>query len=182
MNIAIIGRGHVGGSLAKRWQNAGHTLKLIGRDGGDVSDADVLMVALPSGSISATLHKVTGLEGKIAIDAANNYSGRNEQFESFVHEVKSFTAAPAAKAFNTIYAPVYEHIDDQRVSPSLLFAAEDGARSVTERLVRDAGFDPIFIGGLEKARILEDFFSEVITPIRQVKGPIFYRFAKPGEL
>jgi hypothetical protein len=35
--------------------------------------------------------------------------------------------------------------------PSNLFAADDGAREVTERLSRDAGYDPVFVGGLEHA-------------------------------
>jgi 8-hydroxy-5-deazaflavin:NADPH oxidoreductase len=182
MNITIIGRGHVGGNLAQRWQNAGHIIKLIGRDGGDASDADVVMVALPSGSISATLRKVTGLEGKIAIDAANAYTGRNEQFDSFAHEVKSFTGGPTAKAFNTIYTSNDEHSDDPRVSSNLLFAADEGARSTTERLIRDAGFDPVFIGGLATSRLLENFFFDIIAPIRRVRSPFFYRFAKPREL
>ena len=39
MNITSLGRGNVGGGLAKRWQRAGYTVTLLGRDGGDASDA-----------------------------------------------------------------------------------------------------------------------------------------------
>ena len=37
MKIATIGRGNVGGGLAKRWRNAGHEVTELGSDGGDVS-------------------------------------------------------------------------------------------------------------------------------------------------
>ena len=43
MRIAVIGRGNVGGGLAKRWRDAGHDVQELGRDGGDASDADVLL-------------------------------------------------------------------------------------------------------------------------------------------
>ena len=47
MNIPTIGRGALGGGLARRWQQAGHNLTLIGRDGGDASNGDVVLVAVP---------------------------------------------------------------------------------------------------------------------------------------
>jgi predicted dinucleotide-binding enzyme len=71
MNITTIGRGNIGGGLARLWEQAGHSVTMLGRDGGDASDADVVLVAVPSGSISDALAKVTGLEGKTTIDAAN---------------------------------------------------------------------------------------------------------------
>ena len=43
MKIATIGRGNVGGGLAKRWRNAGHEVIEIGSDGGDVSGAEVIL-------------------------------------------------------------------------------------------------------------------------------------------
>ena len=38
MKITVIGRGNVGGGLAKRWRDAGHDVQELGRDGGDASD------------------------------------------------------------------------------------------------------------------------------------------------
>jgi predicted dinucleotide-binding enzyme len=69
--------------------------------------------------------------------------------------VKSITGGPVAKSFNLEYAALYDRIDEQRARPSNLYAAEDGAR-LTEQLIRDAGYDPVFVGGLEQARALED--------------------------
>ena len=47
MKIAVVGRGNVGGGLADLWEKAGHELTRIGRDGGDVSQADALVLAIP---------------------------------------------------------------------------------------------------------------------------------------
>jgi 8-hydroxy-5-deazaflavin:NADPH oxidoreductase len=182
VNITVIGRGNVGGGLARRWENAGHTVTALGRDGGDASDADAVLVAVPGGEISDALGKVSGLDGKIAIDATNAFGGRNEQFESLAHEVKSIVGGPVAKSFNTNFAVLYDQIDEQRVRPSNLYAAEDGAREVTEQLVHDAGFDPVFVGGLDHARLLEDHMT-VISAINQGGlGRFFYRYAAPGDL
>src|SRR3954449_5361977 len=100
MKITTIGRGNIGGGLGRLWQQAGHDVTALGRDGGDASDADVVLVAVPSGAISEALGKVTGLEGKTAVDTANAFAGRNEDYESFAHEVKAHTNSPVAKAFN----------------------------------------------------------------------------------
>jgi 8-hydroxy-5-deazaflavin:NADPH oxidoreductase len=64
------------------------------------------------------------------------------------------------------------------VRPSCLYAADDEARAVTEQLIRDAGYDPVSLGGLENARALEDFVPGVLGKA----GQVFYRFAPPGEL
>jgi 8-hydroxy-5-deazaflavin:NADPH oxidoreductase len=71
VNITTIGRGNIGGGLARLWEQAGHTVTMLGRDGGDASDADAVLVAVPSGSLSEALGKVSGLEGKLVIDASN---------------------------------------------------------------------------------------------------------------
>ena len=182
MNITVIGRGNVGGGLARRWENAGHTVTALGRDGGDASDADVVLVAVPGGEIADALAKVTGLDGKVAIDATNAFGGRNEQFESLAHEVKSIVGGPVAKSFNTNFAVLYDQIDEQRARPGNLLAAEDGAREVTEQLVRDAGFDPVFVGGLDRARLLEDHMALTGAINQGGLGRFFYRYAAPGNL
>jgi|SRR5918994_2621276 predicted dinucleotide-binding enzyme len=182
MNITVIGRGNVGGGLADRWEKAGHTLTRLGREGGDASDADVVLVAVPSGQIADVLGKVSGLEGKIAIDATNAFAGRNEEYESLAHEVKSIIGGPVAKAFNLQNAALYDRIDEQRARPSNLYAADDDARQVTERLIRDAGYDPVSVGGLEQARALENSVALFGAIRRAGGGPYFHRYAKAGEL
>jgi 8-hydroxy-5-deazaflavin:NADPH oxidoreductase len=87
-----------------------------------------------------------------------------------------------AKAFNLNFATLYDQIDQQRVRPSNLYAAEEGARAVTEQLIGDAGYDPVSVGGLDQARALEDHLGLVVAVTQGGLGPFFYRYAKPGEL
>jgi predicted dinucleotide-binding enzyme len=176
MKITTIGRGNIGGGLTRLWQEAGHDVTTLGRDGGDASDADVVFVAVPSGSISEALQKVTGIEGKVAVDAANAFGGRNEEY--VVRPRKAHTNGPVGKAFNANFAVLYDKVREQRVRPSCLYAADNDAVEATEQLIRDAGYDPVSVGGLENARALEDFVSGVLANA----GQVFYRFAGPGEL
>jgi 8-hydroxy-5-deazaflavin:NADPH oxidoreductase len=182
MKITVIGRGNVGGGLARLWEQAGHDVTALGREGGDASDADVVVVAVPSGGIGDALGSVSGLDGKVTIDATNTLDGRDESFESLAHEVKSIVGGPTAKAFNLNFALVYDEIANQRVRPSNLFAAEDGAREAAEQLSRDAGYEPVYVGGLDQARMLEDALELIFSINRAGLGPYFYRMAKPGEL
>jgi predicted dinucleotide-binding enzyme len=182
VNITVIGRGNVGGGLARRWEKTGHTVTEIGRDGGDASGADAVLVAVPGGEIAEALGRVTGLAGKTAIDATNAFGGRNEDFESLAHEVKSIVGGPTAKSFNLNFAVLYDEIGNQRARPGNLFAAEDGAREATEQLIRDAGYEPVYAGGLDQARALEDHLGLMMAVSQGGLGQHFYRYAKPGEL
>jgi hypothetical protein len=178
MKITTIGKGNIGGGLARLWQQAGHEVTTLGHEGGDASDADVVLVAVPGGAIGEALTNVTGIEGKTAIDATNAFAGRNEQFASLAHEVKSHTNGPVAKAFNANFAALYDQIAEQSTRPSCLYAADDDAVAVAEQLIRDAGYEPAGVGDLESARALEDFVPNLLGKA----GRVFYRFAPPGEL
>jgi hypothetical protein len=182
VNIAVIGRGNVGGGLGRLWEQAGHAVSSFGRDGGDASSADVIVVAVPGGQIADALGKVTGVAGKVTIDATNAFGGRNEAFESLAHEVKSIVGGPTAKSFNLNFAVLYDEIAKQRARPGNLYVAEDGAREATEQLIRDAGYDPVSVGGLEHARRLEDHIDFVMAVSQAGLGQFFYRYATPGEL
>jgi 8-hydroxy-5-deazaflavin:NADPH oxidoreductase len=182
MNITVIGRGNVGGGLARRWERAGHNVTALGREGGDASDADAVLVAVPSNQLADALGKVTGLEGKVVLDATNAFTGRDEGFESLAHQVKAIVGGPVAKSFNANYAALYDQVDEQRVPPCNLFAADDDAGEVTEQLIRDAGYEPVSLGGLEQARALEDQLLFMNALNNAGLGRFFYRYATPGEL
>jgi len=72
---------------------------------------------------------VSGTEGKVAIDATNAFRGRNEEFESLAHEVKSIVGGPVAKSFNLNFAAFYDEIAAQRVRPSNLYAGPTTTRA-----------------------------------------------------
>ncbi|MGH9166796.1 MAG: hypothetical protein ACRD02_03050 [Acidimicrobiia bacterium] len=112
MNITLIGRGNVGGGLGRLWERAGHEVTALGREGGDASGSDVVVVAVPSGAIDDALGHVEGIQGKLAIDATNAFGGRAEGFESLAHQVKARTNGAVAKAFNANFAALYDQIGD----------------------------------------------------------------------
>ena len=64
MRITVVGRGNVGGGLADVWESAGHRVTRLGRDGGDVSDADAVLVAVPGGVIAEAFDKAPGGRGQ----------------------------------------------------------------------------------------------------------------------
>jgi 8-hydroxy-5-deazaflavin:NADPH oxidoreductase len=161
---------------------AGHDVVEMGRQGGDASGSDAALLAVPQAAIANALDSVSGLDGVPVIDAINVVrGGRPEGFESLAEYVKSLTRGPVAKAFNANFARLYDRIGEARATPSMVYAADDEAREVTERLIRDAGFEPVFAGGLENARAVEDFLG-VIFAVAGQSGPFFYRIAKPEDL
>jgi 8-hydroxy-5-deazaflavin:NADPH oxidoreductase len=174
MNIAVIGRGNVGGGLARLWRAAGHEVQEFGQEGGDASAADVVLLAVPWAAIPDALGTVEGVAGKTIIDATNFVRGDRPDFPSLAHQVKSIVGGPTAKAFNLNFAALYDRVPEQETAPGMLFAADDEARKVTEQLIRDAGYDPVYGGDLDNARALEDFL-----PVLFARDRGFYRFWTP---
>ena len=181
MKIACVGRGNVGGGLADLWEKAGHEVTRIGKDGGDVSDAEAVLLAVPGGAVAEALDRVQGLDGKTVIDATNLIGAEPPAgFASNAEFVKSRTNGPTAKSFNINFAKLYDKIGEAREKPSNLFVADDEARETAEQLIGDAGYEPVYGGGLENAAAQEGFIKLVFA-IAQT-GPVFYRFAPPDAL
>ena len=182
MKITTLGRGNVGGGLARLWEQAGHDVTALGSEGGDASDADVVLVAVPSGAIADALGKVTGIEGKVAIDATNAFNGRDEAFDSLAHEVKSIVGGPTAKSFNINFAALYDRIGEASSTPSNMWCGDEEARQVVEQLNRDAGYEPVYTGPLENAATQENFPKLVFAINQGGLGRFFYRMAPPDQL
>jgi hypothetical protein len=96
--------------------------------------------------------------------------------------VKSIIRGPTAKSFNTNYAALYDEIAKQDRPPSNVYAADEEARGATEQLIRDAGFEPVFLGGLDKARMQEELVEVNMAIESAGLGRFFYRIAPPGQL
>lgn len=183
MKIAVIGPGSVGGGLAKLWEGAGHEVQRIGREGGDASGADAVLLAVPSGEIGNAVRNVSGLEGKTIVDATNFFQGeRPAGFDSLAEYVKAETGGNVAKAFNTVFAVLYERLGEAASKPSCLYCGDEGAKETTARLIVDAGYEPIDAGGLENARALEDFLRVNLAVSGAGMGQFFYRMAPPDKL
>jgi predicted dinucleotide-binding enzyme len=76
VKITIIGRGNVGGALLGLLEANGHDVDALGSDGGDAAGADAVILAVPGGAVEDALRSVSGVEGKILIDATNPLQGR----------------------------------------------------------------------------------------------------------
>jgi predicted dinucleotide-binding enzyme len=183
MKIAVLGRGNVGGGLANLWERAGHEVTRIGRDGGDVSDAEAVLVAVPGATIAEALDNVQGLEGKTVIDATNLVGAEPpEGFSSNAEYVKSRTNGPTAKSFNANFASLYERIGEASSTPSNLWCGDEEARQVVEELNRDAGYEPVYAGPLENALAQENFLKLIGGIAQGGIGPFLYRMAPPDQL
>jgi predicted dinucleotide-binding enzyme len=183
MKIVTLGRGNIGGGLARLWRDAGHDVTELGREGGDASGAEVVLLAVPWAQIADALGKADGIGGGVpVIDATNLINGEvPDGHASLAAYVKTLTGAPVAKVFNLNFARLYGELGSTRVRPSQVFAADDEARAVTEQLVRDAGYEPVYAGGLENAGALERALG-MFFAISQQSGPFFYRLGAPDRL
>nr|WSZ98978.1 hypothetical protein OH820_27890 [Streptomyces sp. NBC_00857] len=112
-----------------------------------------------------------------------------DDFPSLAHQAKSIIGGPTAKSFSTVFAAAYDRIAEQRVAPSNLYAAEPDAKVITEQLIRDADYDPLFIGDLTPgARLLEDSSGltralgrpdrPLLLPLRAPRAAVIRRWSR----
>jgi predicted dinucleotide-binding enzyme len=185
MKIATIGKGTIGGGLADLWEKAGHEVTRLGHEGGDVGDAEVVLIAVPGGALEEALGRVTGLDGKTAIDATNLYGGATPPagHASNAEYVKSVTGGPTAKAWSFNFGALYDQVADASVPPGDIWCGDEEAREVVDALHRDAGFEPVYAGGLANAAAQEGLIGLAMGIANEGGlGQFFYRFAAPGDL
>jgi 8-hydroxy-5-deazaflavin:NADPH oxidoreductase len=128
-----------------------------------ISFGDVLFIAVPYGALPQ-LGKDYGdaLRGRIALDSCNAVAARDgavlaEEVERDGIGVTSQKYLPGTRlvrAFNTLSYAIFER-EANRPDPKLAvpIAGDDNeAVQVGAGLVRDAGFEPVLVGGLADAR------------------------------
>lgn len=138
-----------------------------GARAGSVAEAvafgDVVLLAIPyRATPDFGREHGAALAGKIVLDAGNLYPTRDgEVAEKVLASGKGSGLATASflpgarvvRAFNTVWSETMKreaHRAGDRVGIPL--AGDDAeALQVAERLVRDAGFDPVIVGGLAEA-------------------------------
>jgi 8-hydroxy-5-deazaflavin:NADPH oxidoreductase len=176
MRIGVIGAGRVGGGLAELWRRAGHDVRVSTRDTirKTAANADVVVLAVPAAAAVEVLDAAGPLEGKVLVDATNNVSGGPDGGQIAAHA----QGARTVKAFNTVFAALYDRIAAQPERPTVVLCGDDdAAKEIGSTLARDAGFEPVDAGGLEVAPDVEAMARLVITiAYRQGRGPFFYRF------
>ena len=177
---AIIGLGKMGKGLAKRL--AGKTdLILASRDsaaaaafaatlpGGvtvldqntAIARADIVIIALPYAA-ALDFVRSTDLSGKVVVDISNplkpDFSGLTIGHSTSAAEELQAAAAGAqvVKAYNTIFASLFELPADQTASiPVFLAGNDEAAVSAVEKLVEASGFAVEKTGALDGARLVE---------------------------
>jgi predicted dinucleotide-binding enzyme len=184
MKIATIGKGKIGGGLADLWERAGHEVTRLGHEGGDVSAAEVVLVAVPGGAVAEALDGIGGIEGKTVIDATNLYNvDPPGGFASNAEFIKSKTSGPTAKSFNINFAALFDRIGEATSTPSNLWCGDEEAREAVELLIRDAGYEPVCAGPLKNAAMQEGFLPLMFAISKEGgTGPFLYRMASPDQL
>jgi len=189
MKIAVIGTGHIGGTLGAKWQAAGHEVSYGSRQAGGegqasgggqagpggaplrpvgaaIEAAEVVVFAVPGGAVAevAAGHG-KALDGKVVVDATNRMGADRTDNQDAITG-----AAPGAKyvrAFN-IYG--WENFADPRPGTTLFFAADPDARAVTEELVRAIGLEPAYVGGTDATGAVNGIAALWFSLVKQHGG------------
>jgi predicted dinucleotide-binding enzyme len=164
--IAILGRGHVGSSLARGLSQAGHVVRSVGRDKeaarAAIADAELVFLALPYTELDKALEDLgVALAEKAIVDVTNPLTKDRELAIGFTTSgaeelQKRLPRARIVKAFNAVFAQTME-AGQAKGRPLTLFVAGDDAstKQAVLGLAGDIGFDPIDAGPLRNARLLE---------------------------
>jgi 8-hydroxy-5-deazaflavin:NADPH oxidoreductase len=170
----------VGTGLARLWARAGHEVRVSTRATvlETAAFGEVVVIALPNAAVAKTLAAASGaLEGKVIVDATNRMGG---DFGAADVE-RLIPSASVVKAFNTLFAAIYDEIAASSRPPSLVYCGDDAdAKETVAHLIQDIGLEPIDAGGLEVAPNLEAFALLIIgIAYQQGRGPFAYRFEAP---
>jgi 8-hydroxy-5-deazaflavin:NADPH oxidoreductase len=172
VQIAILGAGNVGSTLGRLWHAAGHDVTFAARHATQpqalaaelgeraraasvpdaVAGAEVVLVAVPGPVVTDVLHAAGPLDGRIMIDAANSFGRQQVTLRSLAD---AFPQARWVRAFNSLSANVMA--DDNHHTPPwvVLLSGDEKAKPVAAQLIRDAGFDPFDLGGIDDSRLQE---------------------------
>jgi 8-hydroxy-5-deazaflavin:NADPH oxidoreductase len=205
LKIGIIGSGRVGGTLGELWMKAGHEVMfsslnleydkvLAARIGGGAragtpKDAgafgEILFFAVPYAALPQLGRELADfLKGKVVLDASNPVPARDGDMAIEAKAKGTGVASPQflsgtriVRAFNCVgYTKMQSEAHRAGERLGIPLAADDAAAlQVAERLVRDAGFEPVVVGGLDRAREFDygtPIFGRALTAaeVRQVLG------------
>lgn len=179
MKIAVIGKGMVGRALAPAFARAGHDVVYGVRDpadtnyaGGDdlplrtakesADWAEVVVTAVHWPSVDALLVELGDLSGKILVDCTNPYAFMEglrplvDGNSSAGEEIARRTNARVVKTLNHVSAEIMASADGRSEAPLQFVAGNDAAaKKAVMGMLRDIGFEPCDVGGLELSGDLE---------------------------
>ena len=183
LKIGIIGSGNIGSTVGTLWVKSGHPVLFSSRHpeelkplvnglgrlarAGTVREAftfgDVVFIGVPYGAYPQIGNDYAKeFVGKIVLDAGNAVPKRDGAIANEAREngigitsLKYLAGARIVRAFNTMsFRKLAENANRPGARMAIPIAGDDKeALAVAQTLVRDAGFDPVIIGGLESAKI-----------------------------
>lgn len=181
MKIAIIGTGNVGGALATKWAQAGHSIYLGVKNTSDfkgkellqnyntsvhpiteaVQLAEVVLLATPATAAIEVAKSLGDTTGKIIIDAMNIVMGRGpEGFATTAEAILAHTQTPdVVKCFNTTgYNNMVDTIYNGVAIDAFVAGDSAAGKQAAIALARDAGFADCYdVGGNDKFALMEQF-------------------------
>lgn len=183
VKIGMIGSGNVGGALGRVWAKAGHEVMFsslhldhdralaakVGANAraGTPREAaefgEVLMFAVPYGALpelGKTLAE--SIKGKVVIDACNPFPRRDGEIANEARakgagrmSAELLPGARIVRAFNAIGAERMGAAHEMPGRIGMPIASDDeDAIEVASRLIRDIGYEPVLVGGLDMGRFL----------------------------
>jgi len=182
LKIGIIGTGHIGGTLATLWVAAGHEVLMSSRHPQELQAlakslgprarigtpqeaarfGEVVLMSVPYGALPQVGRELKNeLAGKIVLDTGNPYPERDGPMAAEARRkgtgVASAEYLPGVRlvrAFNAINSGDLRSEAHRKGAPiAIPLAGDDGqALQVAAQLVRDAGFAPVVVGNLSRAR------------------------------
>jgi 8-hydroxy-5-deazaflavin:NADPH oxidoreductase len=182
LKIGIVGTGHIGGTLATLWVGAGHEVLMSSRHPQELQAlanslgprahvgtpleaakfGEVVVVSVPYGALPQIGRDLkSALAGKIVLDTGNPYPERDGQMAvearrkgTGVASAEYLPGVRLVRAFNAINSgDLRSEAHRKGALIAIPLAADDSqALQVAEQLVRDAGFAPVVVGPLSKAR------------------------------
>jgi predicted dinucleotide-binding enzyme len=182
LKIGVIGAGKIGGTLAQHWVKAGHEVLLSSRHPEEIKSlaqslgprarvgtpreaalfGEVVLISVPYGALPQVGRDLAReLAGKIVLETGNPYPARDGRMAEDARS-KGTGAASAAylpgvrlvRAFNAIsHTNLRSEANRSPERVAIPLAGNDqDALAVAQRLVNDAGFEPVIVGGLESAK------------------------------
>lgn len=127
-----------------------------------VSTAEVVALCVPWGAAQAAIRTAGNLAGKIVIDCTNPLADDLKGLvvgltTSAAEQVQGWApGAKVIKAFNTIGAVNFGHARFGAQRADGFYCGDDrDAKAVVKELIADAGLEPVDVGPLVNARLLE---------------------------
>jgi hypothetical protein len=182
LRIGIIGTGRIGGALATHWTNAGHEVLMSSRHPEELKElasslgararvgtpkeaaafGEIVLVSVPYSAMPEIgRDNAAALKGKVVIDTSNPVDSRDgvmalaaQKKGAGVATAEYLRGARVVRAFNCIPAASLANNANRKPERIAIPIGGDDqqAVAVAERLVRDAGFDPVVVGSLAQTR------------------------------